>query len=108
MHFGELLEIFHQRTRDVVERAVRLAATRQVDMCNTISKGKSAVTREAIQNEREPLIPLDITRSFEELIEHRAQEIYVGWDKARHGDLIRKLPGDQTIVISEVDIDLHI
>jgi hypothetical protein len=108
LHFGELLEIFHQRTRDVVEGAVGLAAACQVDVCNAISKGQSAITREAVQDERESLIPLDITGSFEELIEHRAQKIDVGRDKARHGDLIRKLPADQTIVIGEVDIDLHI
>ena len=73
LHFGELLEIFHQRTRDVVERAVRLASARQVNMCNPIRKGKFAVAREAIEDQCEYLITFDIAGSFEELIEHRAQ-----------------------------------
>jgi len=107
LYFGELFEIFHQRTRDVVQRAVRLALTRQIDMGNAVGKGKFAVTCEAVEDERESLIPFDITGPFEEFIEHRTQQVYVGRDKARHGDLIRKLPADQTIVIGKVDIDLH-
>ena len=42
-------------------------------MCNPIRKGKFAVTREAIEDQRESLIAFDIAGSFEELIEHRAQ-----------------------------------
>jgi hypothetical protein len=50
LHLRELFEIFCQRARDVVERAVRLAVARQVHMCHTIGKGEFAVTGETIED----------------------------------------------------------
>ena len=107
MNFGELFKVFRERAGNRVERPVGPALTCEIDMRNTIGKGKSAVTRETVQHEGESLVAFDIARTFEELIEDCAKQIFRGWDKARRSDLIRKLPGDQTVVICEVDIDLH-
>ena len=108
LHFRELFEIFSQRTRNVVERAIRLACAHQIYMGNAIRKGKFTVTRETVEDKCETLIPFDIAVYLEEFIEHRAQQILAGGDKTRRSHLIRKLPADQTFVICEVDIDLHI
>ena len=108
LHFGELFEIFCQRTRDVVERAIRLAGTGQIDMGNAVGEGESAVAGETVEDQRESLITLNIAGTLEEFIEHRTQEVFVGGDETRRGDLIRKLAADQPIVIGKVDLDLHI
>jgi hypothetical protein len=108
LHFGELFEIFSQWTRDVVERTIRLAAAHQIYMGNAIRKGKFTVTRETVEDQCQTPIPFDIAGSFEEFIEHRAQQILAGGDETRRSHLIRKLPTDQTFVICEVDIDFHI
>lgn len=75
MNFGELLEIEHQRERDGVERAVRLAATRKVNMHNTISKSDLAVACETVEHERKSLVAFDIARTFEVFIEDGADQI---------------------------------
>ena len=108
LHFGELFEIFTERTCNVVERTVGLAPTRKIDMRNSISKGEPAIAGETVENEREPLIAFHIAGAIEEFVEHCAQQIFIGWDKPRHSHFIRKLPVDQAVVICEVDIDLHI
>lgn len=72
LHFGELLEVFHERARDVVERAIRLASARQIHMCYAITKDEFAITSETVENQCESLIPFDIARPFEKFIEHRA------------------------------------
>ena len=72
LHFGELFEIFCERARDVVKRAIRLAAARQIYMCNTVCKGELAIAREAVADQCQPLIAFDVTGTFEEFIEHRA------------------------------------
>jgi len=77
-------------------------------MSNTIGKDKFAITGETIEHEGEALIAFHIARTFEEFVEHSAQQIFIGLDKPRRGDLIWKLPVDQAIVICEVDIDLYV
>jgi hypothetical protein len=72
LHLGELLEIFHQRARDVVERAIRLAVARQVNMCNAIGKGEFAVTGETVENQGEALVTFDVAGSLEEFVHGRA------------------------------------
>jgi len=108
LHFRELFEIEHQRERDGVERAVRLAATRQIDMRDTIGKCQFAVAGEAVEYQGESLVAFDIARTFEIFIKYSADQIFRRRDEARRGDLIRKLAGDQAVVICEIDIDLHI
>ena len=77
-------------------------------MGHTISKNKFAVPGEAIEHQGKALIALHIAGTFEKFIEHGTQQIFIGLDKPRRGDLIWKLPVDQTVVICEVDIKLHI
>ena len=107
LHFGELLEILRERLCDVIQRAIGLALPDEIDMRHTIGIGKAAVAGETIEYQRESLVPFDIAGTLEELIEHRAEQILVGGDKARRFDLIRKLSADQPVVIGEIDIDLH-
>ena len=94
LNFGELFEIFGERTCNVVERAVGLAPTRKIDMRNSIGKSESAIAGEAVKNKCEALIALHIARAIEEFIEHRAQKVFIGWDKPRHSHLIRQLTVD--------------
>lgn len=75
MNFGELFEVEHQRERDGVERAVRLATAREVDMHNTISKSDLAVACETVEHERESLVAFDSARTFEVFIEDGADQI---------------------------------
>ena len=75
MNFGELFEVEHQRERDGIERAIRLATTREVDMYNTISKSDLAVACETVEHERESLVAFDITRTLEVFIENGADQI---------------------------------
>ena len=108
LNFRELFEIFHERARDGIKRAIRLTIPHKIDMRDTIGKHKFAVTVETVQHQGESLVTFDIARAFEIFIERCANEILRGGDITRHGDFIRKLPGDQTVVICEVDIDLYI
>lgn len=107
LHLGKLLEILRERLGDVIQRAVGLALPDEIDVRHTIGIGEAAVTGETIEHQREALVPFDIAGTLEEFIEDRAEQILVGRDKARRFDLIRKLPGDQPVVIGEIDIDLH-
>jgi len=75
LHFGELLEVLHQRARNGVERAVRLTATREIDVRNAIGKCELAVTIETVEHERESLVAFDIARTFEIFIEHGTNQI---------------------------------
>lgn len=68
-----MLEVFHERARDVIERAIRLALPCQINLRHTIGKGQFAVTGEAIEHQRKSLIAFDIARTFEEFIENGAQ-----------------------------------
>ncbi len=108
LHFRELFEVLHERARNGIERAVRLTTASQVDMRHAIGKCQFAVTGETVEHESEALIAFDIAGTFEIFIEHRTDQILGRGDVTRRGDLIRKLAGDQTVVIREVDIDLHV
>lgn len=107
MHFGELFEVCHERERDVVQRAVRLALARKVYVCDAVGVFDSGIACEPVQHQGEPLISFHVAGTFEEFIQHRADEILFGWDEARHRDFIGKLPTDQAIVIGEVDIHFY-
>lgn len=107
LDFGELLEAQHQRTRDVIERAIRLAAASQIDMQAAICKLDSAVTRKTVADHRKALITFHIARALEEFIEHGIDNIFGGGNHPLHCHLIRELTGNQAVIIGEVDIDLH-
>lgn len=71
----ELLEVRHERTGNGIERAVRLTIAREVDMGDTIREGEPAVACETIQHESKPLIAFHVAGTFEEFIQHRADEV---------------------------------
>jgi len=75
LNFGELFEVEHQRERNGVECTVRLAATREINMCDTIGKGKFAIASETIEHERESLVAFDSARAFEVFIEDGTDQI---------------------------------
>ena len=75
MNFGELFEVEHQRERDGIERAIRLAAAREIDMHNTISKIDLAVACETVEHERESLVAFDSAGTLEVFIENGADQI---------------------------------
>jgi len=54
-------------------------------------------------DQSQTLIPFHIARAFEELIEDRINDLLRGRDKTFHCHLVGKLPGDQALVICEVD-----
>jgi len=108
LYLGELFEIEHKRPRNGIERAVRLTTASQINMRHTVSKCQFAVTGKAVEHQGESLVAFDIARTLEKFIQYSADQIFRRRNEARRRDLIRKLPGDQTVVICEVDIDLHI
>ena len=77
------------------------------DVRNTIGKGKFGIARETVEHKPESLVAFDIARTLEIFIKYSANQIFRRRNESRRRDLIRKLPGDQTVVICEVDIDLH-
>jgi len=85
-----------------------LARAGQIDVRHTVGKCQLAIAGETVEHEREPLIAFDIARTFEEFIEHAANQILGRRDITRRRHLIRKLSGDETVVICEVDIEFHV
>jgi len=107
LHFGELFEVLHERLRDGVQRAVRLAIAFEIHMRDAVGVFDLAVAVETVQDERETLIALHVAGTFEEFIEHRADEILRGWDESLHSHFVRQLPVDEAVVIGEIDIDFN-
>ena len=75
LHLGELFEVEHERERDGIERAVRLATAREIDVRNAIGKYQFVVTSETVEHEGKPLVAFDIAGTFEEFIEHAADQV---------------------------------
>ena len=105
LNLRELFEIRHQRTCDGVKRPIRLTIPCQINMHASIRKDKPAVACKAIEYQSESLVPFHIARTFEELIQHRSNSIFGREGKTRHGDLVRKLTGNQPFIIREVNVD---
>ena len=68
LDLGELFEVLDKRLGNGIERAVRLTTAGEVDVCNTIGKGKFAVTSKAIKHKCETFVAFDIAGTFEEFI----------------------------------------
>ena len=75
LNFRELFEIFHERARDGIERAIRLTIAHKIDMRDAIGKYKFTVAIETVQHEGESLVTLDVARTLEIFIEHPADQI---------------------------------
>ena len=108
LNLRELFEIRHQRTHNGVKRPIRLTIPCQINMHSSIRKDKPAVACKAIEYQSESLVPFHIARTFEELIQNRSNSIFGREGKTRHGDLVRKLTGNQPFIIREVNVDLCI
>jgi hypothetical protein len=108
LNFRELFEIRHQRTGDRIQRSVRLTLTGKIYVHNAIGICYFTVACETIENKRESLVAFNIARTFEVFIEHRTDQVFGRGDKTRRARFIRKLSTDQTVVVSEIDIDLHV
>ena len=52
LNIRELLEVEHERTGDVIERSIRLAATCEINMRHAVGKLKLAVACETVEDER--------------------------------------------------------
>lgn len=52
-----------------------MAAAREINMRDAISKGKFAIASETIEHERESLVAFDSARAFEVFIEDGADQI---------------------------------
>ena len=61
--------------RNRVQRSIRLAMTNKINIHYTVSIGYFAVAGEAIKYKGESLIALYVARTFEEFIQHRADQI---------------------------------
>ncbi len=77
-------------------------------MHNAIGIGNFAVACKTIENKGESLVTFDIARTFEVFIEHRADQVFGRGDKACRAGFIWKLTIDQTVVVSEINVDLHV
>lgn len=71
LKLAELFQVGHQRLRDRIERAVRLAVPCQIDMHPTIRKNHVLIAGKAVVDHGKPLIALHIAWTLEELIQHR-------------------------------------
>ena len=104
LNLRELFEIRHDRLRDGIQRAIRLTTAREIDVRDAVCIFEFAVPGEAVEHECETLVAFHIAGTLEVFIEHGANQILCGGNKARHRDLIWQLPADQAIVICEIDI----
>ena len=102
----ELFEAGHQRTRDVVKRAIRLAVPGQVYMHPAVQSLYPGVTREAIGDDRQPLVPFHVAGTLKELIQDGVDPVHRRGHKTFHCYFVRKLSGDQPFIVGEVHIDL--
>lgn len=69
MNIGNLFKACHERTRDVIQRAVREAIAGKVNIYPTISEIHFLVTCKTIADQGKTLVPFHVTGTFEELVE---------------------------------------
>jgi len=91
LNLRELFDIRHQRTRDGVKCAIRLAIPREVNVQSSVRKDKSAIACKAVEYETKSLISFHVAGTLEELVDYRSDAIFRGEAKARHSDLVGKL-----------------
>ncbi len=75
LNIGELLEVYHERARNGVQRPIGLAMTCEIDMRDAIGILKPAVACESIEHQCKTLVPFNIARSFEEFIQDGTQHV---------------------------------
>ena len=75
LNIRELLEVERERARDVVERAVGLAIACEIDVRDSIGKLEFAVTRETVEDERQPLVAFHVAGTIEKLVQDSANQV---------------------------------
>lgn len=85
-----------------------MAFAREIDMCHAVGVFQFVISGEAIEDQRESLVALHVAGTLEVFIQHCADQVLRRRDEARRTRLIGELPADQTIVICEIEIHLHI
>ena len=75
LNLGELLEVEHQRARDVVKCAIGLTIPCEINIDTTVCKFHFTVTCKAVIDNRKSLIPFHIAGALKELVEHRIDNI---------------------------------
>lgn len=80
----------------------------EINVRDAIGIFQFGIAGKAVEDKRESLVSFYIAGPFEIFVQHRADQIPCGGNKACRARLIRKLPADQTIVVCEIDIHLHI
>jgi len=65
----ECFKACYQRARDIVKRAIRLAAPRQVNINSSVYELHSPVACETVIDQGKTPVPLHVTGTLEELIE---------------------------------------
>ncbi len=75
MNVGELFEVLHERARDGVKRAVRLAAAGEIDMRHPIGVFNLTVAGKTVEHEGQSLIALHAFGTLEVFIEHSANDV---------------------------------
>lgn len=75
LNLRQFLEACHQWARNIVERAIRLASSGQVDIHPAIRNFNLAVASEAVCDEGQPLVSFYAGGSLEKLIQHGTDKI---------------------------------
>ena len=76
LNLRELFEVRHQRTSDCVQCTIRLTIAHKINMHATVRKDNVAIACKAVEYRCKPLISFNATRTLEELIEHRIDNVF--------------------------------
>jgi len=76
LELGELFDIRHQETSDIIKGAIGLAIPCQIYIDSSIGKDKPLIPCKAIQDRCESLVTFHITGTFEEFIQHSRHTIF--------------------------------
>jgi len=75
LNIGELFEARHERARNVVQRAIRLASPCKINVHHIIYKLNFAIACKTITDHGKTLVPFHVTGTHKELIEDRINNI---------------------------------
>ena len=70
-----MFEVRREGTRDRVQRAIGLAAAGEKYMYDAVGVFDLTIAGEAVEHEGKTLVALHVAWTFEEFIEHRADQI---------------------------------
>ena len=76
LNLRELFNVRHQRASNIIEGAIGLTGSLQVNMHASICKDESAVPGKAVEHCGQSLVPFHIAGTFEEFIQHSSDMIF--------------------------------